>query len=175
MWVMCTHNTLTSSATGLSSFGHAYVIKCLFSQGVSCTSIQALTCCCKWTWAQTFPFWMEYQKLVSKFVGPFTIQRTINPAAVWLKHLCFTRIHAIFHVSNLQSVHRSLMVPGTSPPCLTGGSPAYSSWQSLWTQQCFCCLFPCWLADPLSACEPPPGFMIFDDDSWFLLLDDLRI
>lgn len=32
MWVACTHNTLTNSAIGLSPFGYAYIMKCLFSQ-----------------------------------------------------------------------------------------------------------------------------------------------
>lgn len=66
-----------------------------------------------WLSFQDLPLWMEYRKLASRFVGPFTIQGVVSPTAVRLWLLRTMKVHPTFHISK---VHKSPLVPASPPP-----------------------------------------------------------
>ena len=49
-------------------------------------------------------------------LGCFTVQKVINPVAVWLKLPHSMRVHPTFHVSKVKPVHNSPLVPAALPP-----------------------------------------------------------
>lgn len=157
LWVEYAHNSLVSSATGLSPFQCAYGFQPpLFpsqERETSVPSVQAYIRRCKRTWARTratllrtskryaaaanlhrrpspkyrsgqrvwlstqdLPLQVESRKLAPRFVGPFAVQRMVNPSAVRLKLPRSMRVHPTFHVSKVKPVKESPLVPASRPP-----------------------------------------------------------
>ena len=168
LWLEYAHNSLTSSATGLSPFQCAYSYQPpLFpalEREVSCPSVQAFIGHSRRTWVQActillrsvgcytaadnrrrtpvpvyqvgqqvwlstrdLPLRVESKKMAPKFIGPFTIEKVVKPAAVRLKLPRSVRIHPTFHVSKVKSFHESPLSPAVSPPPrFIDGGPVYS-------------------------------------------------
>lgn len=87
-----------------------------------------------WLSTKDLPLKGESPKLAPRFIGPFVVERIINPVAVRLTLPRAMRIHPTFHVSKVKPARSSPLVPASRPPPparLVDGSLAYSVRQIL--------------------------------------------
>lgn len=69
-----------------------------------------------WLSSRDLPLQVESRKLAPRFVGPYEVERVINPSAVHLKLSASLPVHPTFHVSQLKPVSPSDLSPPAKPP-----------------------------------------------------------
>uniref|UniRef100_A0A8P4GJA5 Gypsy retrotransposon integrase-like protein 1 n=1 Tax=Dicentrarchus labrax TaxID=13489 RepID=A0A8P4GJA5_DICLA len=87
-----------------------------------------------WLSSRDLPLQVESRKLAPRFIGPFEVDRIINPVAVRLKLPPSLHVHPVFHVSLLKPVSSSPLCPPADPPPpprLIDDHPAYTVRQIL--------------------------------------------
>uniref|UniRef100_A0A8C7WUC5 Chromo domain-containing protein n=1 Tax=Oryzias sinensis TaxID=183150 RepID=A0A8C7WUC5_9TELE len=81
-----------------------------------------------WLSSKNIPLQATSRKLAPRFIGPYVIDRIINPSCVRLRLPAALKVHPTFHVSHLKPVLDSpLCPPSVSPPParIIGGAPAF--------------------------------------------------
>lgn len=82
-----------------------------------------------WLSSKDLPIKGGGRKLAPRYLGPFRVERVINPVAVRLRLPPHLRIHPMFHVSRVKPVVSSPLqpaVPAGPPPRWIEGGEAYT-------------------------------------------------
>ena len=82
-----------------------------------------------WLSSRDLPLQTDSRKLSPRYVGPYPVDKIINPSAVRLRLPASLNVHPVFHVSLLKPVTESPLQPPASPPpppLLVDGHPAYT-------------------------------------------------
>lgn len=82
-----------------------------------------------WLSSRDLPLQTDSRKMTPRYIGPYTIDRILNPSAVRLKLPAALKVHPVFHVSLLKPVVDSPLHPPANPPPpprLIDGHPAYT-------------------------------------------------
>uniref|UniRef100_A0A3P9JP29 Integrase catalytic domain-containing protein n=1 Tax=Oryzias latipes TaxID=8090 RepID=A0A3P9JP29_ORYLA len=82
-----------------------------------------------WLSSKNIPIQATSRKLAPRFIGPYTIDRIINPTCVRLRLPAALKVHPSFHISQIKPVLDSrLCPPSASPPParLIDDAPAYT-------------------------------------------------
>ena len=78
-----------------------------------------------WLLAKDLPLPTLSRKLAPRYVGPYTIERVVNPSALRLQLPSSLKVHPVFHVSQVKPVAVSALSPPASapppPPTLESG------------------------------------------------------
>ena len=169
-WLEYSHNSLVSSATGMSPFmisnGFQPPLFPSHETEVAVPSVQAhFRCSCRvwrearaalvrtvarnqriadkhrtpaaeykvgqqvWLYSKDLPLQTESRKMAPRYIGPYIIERIINPSAVRLRLPAALKVHPILHVSLLKPVFDSTPHPPSDPPpplCLIDGHPVFT-------------------------------------------------
>uniref|UniRef100_A0A3P9IIW0 Gypsy retrotransposon integrase-like protein 1 n=1 Tax=Oryzias latipes TaxID=8090 RepID=A0A3P9IIW0_ORYLA len=82
-----------------------------------------------WLSSKNIPLQSTSRKLAPRFIGPYVIDRIVNPSCVRLRLPAALKVHPTFHVSHLKPVLDSpLCPPSVSPPPtrIIDGAPAFT-------------------------------------------------
>ena len=88
-----------------------------------------------WLSSRDLPLQTDSRKLAPKYIGPYVIERIINPSVVRLKLPPTLRVPPAFHVSLLKPVMKSPVSPPAEPPPpprLVDGHPTFTVRQRPW-------------------------------------------
>uniref|UniRef100_A0A3P9L311 Gypsy retrotransposon integrase-like protein 1 n=1 Tax=Oryzias latipes TaxID=8090 RepID=A0A3P9L311_ORYLA len=82
-----------------------------------------------WLSSRNIPVQVSSRKLAPRYIGPYEIDRIINPSCVRLRLPAALKVHPAFHISQIKPVHESpFCPPSASPPParIIDGAPAFT-------------------------------------------------